>query len=350
MARTEKKYRRLPGRASPRKFFSLTQVVSSRLFLGEDHVLFVCSSYYADSYKRFYLSDIQALVTTRTNGRRNANILYFILAAVFVANAFIFRSWEWTRSLQYPFLGISGVGVLLAAINTLLGPTCVCDLHTAVQVENLSCLRRLRTAQKTIGILKPLIEAAQGRLTADELRGQPEERERVQASAHAITEPRKPRRHEHGTIHVIAFCLLLVGATSSLTDILFQHPLKSMVGLILFLGMFIFLIIAVTKQADTDLPETVKSVTRIALCLLIISFLFGIIYGNIYRMSHPEMFQQNIWEAKIEGPIFVGYCIADAAVTSVLGLLGIAMVLRFRYQYAAYLRYSRGSTSVEHQG
>ncbi|GAB4341282.1 MAG: hypothetical protein Kow0099_17830 [Candidatus Abyssubacteria bacterium] len=340
----------MPGRASPRRFLSLGDVVSSRLFLGEDHVLFVCSTYYSDSYKRFYFSDIQALVTTQTNGRRNTNIVYFIMIAIYAGIAgLLYWRWEWTRPLQYTFLGAGGVFMLLAGINTLLGPTCVCNLHTAVQVERLSCLGRLRTAQKAIGILKPLIEAAQGRLTAGELGNFSEDRERVRASVHAVSETPEPQKHEHGTFHMLAFNLLLVGAASSLVGIYFQHPLKTAVGLLLFLVMLVLLIFAVARQAESDLPKSLKSVTWLTLSFVIAFFFVGVIYGNIYRMSHPEIFRQDMWEAKFEGPVFVGLCIFDAAVSTGLGLFGIIRLLRFRSQHAERISYFRSADSLERE-
>ncbi|HEO70150.1 MAG TPA: hypothetical protein ENN80_02730, partial [Candidatus Hydrogenedentes bacterium] len=59
-------------------------------------------------------------------------------------------------------------------LNLYRGPTCKCHLHTAVQDEDLVALRRWRRAQRVAASLKPLIEAAQGRLTPDDFEGGPD--------------------------------------------------------------------------------------------------------------------------------------------------------------------------------
>ena len=47
-------------------------------------------------------------------------------------------------------------------LNLLLGPTCVCYLRTAVQIDRLAAIRRVRRAERALDRLRPLIEAAQG--------------------------------------------------------------------------------------------------------------------------------------------------------------------------------------------
>jgi hypothetical protein len=68
------------------------------------------------------------------------------------------------------------VGIIIALIfavplliNNLLGSTCACQLRTAVQIEDLPSLCRLRQARKILEKIRPLIAAAQGRLTAEEI-------------------------------------------------------------------------------------------------------------------------------------------------------------------------------------
>jgi hypothetical protein len=64
---------------------------------------------------------------------------------------------------------ISVVLSAFLAANTLMGPTCVCHLKTAVQTEELTPLRRLRRARKVLARVRPLIVAAQGELTPEEI-------------------------------------------------------------------------------------------------------------------------------------------------------------------------------------
>jgi len=67
----------------------------------------------------------------------------------------------------FAFLGF--VFAVPFLINNLLGPSCICSLRTAVQTEELSSLNRLRRARKVLNRIRPLIAAAQGELSPEEI-------------------------------------------------------------------------------------------------------------------------------------------------------------------------------------
>ena len=54
-------------------------------------------------------------------------------------------------------------------VNLIKGPTCNCYLRTAVQIKELPSLSRLKRARKVLARLRPLITAAQGALTPEEI-------------------------------------------------------------------------------------------------------------------------------------------------------------------------------------
>ena len=56
-------------------------------------------------------------------------------------------------------------------INNILGPTCDVYIRTAVQEVKVPALGRLRRARKTLDLIRPLIEAAQGTMTSIEMMG-----------------------------------------------------------------------------------------------------------------------------------------------------------------------------------
>ena len=161
MPRSEKVYRRLPGRTSG--FLSY-----GRLWLGPDHLLFVRTAFFAEEYKRFYFRDIQAIVTRRTELREILNAGFAFVAIVFgVMSIFTDSGWQ-------AFLLVMTAGFFVALIvNWLRGPTCVCHVRTAVQSEELSPLKRFRMARKVIERLRPDIEKAQGPLAPELLRPKP---------------------------------------------------------------------------------------------------------------------------------------------------------------------------------
>ena len=53
--------------------------------------------------------------------------------------------------------------------NNVLGPACAVYLRTAVQIEELPSLNRVRRARKVVDRIRPLIVAAQGQLTPEEI-------------------------------------------------------------------------------------------------------------------------------------------------------------------------------------
>ena len=161
MSRAEKAYRRLPGRQAG--LFSY-----SRVWLGPDHLLLARTSFFSEEYKRFYFRDIQAVVTRRTERREILSVI-FAFTAIFFGVLSVFTDSGW-RSFLFV---MTGTVLFALLVNWLRGPTCVCHLRTAVQIEELSPLKRFRATRKVIERLKPNIEKAQGPLAPELLRPKP---------------------------------------------------------------------------------------------------------------------------------------------------------------------------------
>ena len=58
---------------------------------------------------------------------------------------------------------------MIFLINLALGPTSACQIRTAVQVEDLPSLNRLRRARKVLNRVRPLVVAVQGEITSEEI-------------------------------------------------------------------------------------------------------------------------------------------------------------------------------------
>jgi hypothetical protein len=150
-------YRRLPGTGSG-------AFEQFKLYEGPDHLLLVASSGYTENYKRFYFRDIQAITVRDSAGGKVWNGVWgflTFLAAVIALQVSDVAFVVWSI--------IAGVFFLLLALNFGRGPTCVCQIQTAVQTRALPPLNRLRRAQKLIAQLRPVIEAAQEPMPAEEL-------------------------------------------------------------------------------------------------------------------------------------------------------------------------------------
>lgn len=164
----ESEYRRLTKTRVRRKgAFAITATRTS-LWLGNDHLLSIDSTGYTEEYKRFYFRDIQAITIC---GNQRRVVWNWILIA------FLIPSLTWllfsVGDVDIGLLIIGGIVASLFAIplivNNVSGPTCNCYLRTAVQVEELASLSRIRRAQKVLARLRPLIAEAQGELPAEEI-------------------------------------------------------------------------------------------------------------------------------------------------------------------------------------
>jgi len=160
----EKEYERLT-RARPRAKFAVISSGQSSLWLGKDHLLCIDTSGYTENYKRFYYRDIQALIVRKTERYKWWGIATGVMAAGCLSAAALTNE----VVLKYILGIVGGLFGLFFMINLGLGPTCNCQLQTAVQIEELPSLNRLRRWRKAMGRLRPLIAAAQGTLTPEQI-------------------------------------------------------------------------------------------------------------------------------------------------------------------------------------
>ena len=170
----EKEYQRLtPARS--RSEYAVAFTSRSSLWLGKDHLLCIDSSGYTETYKRFYFRDIQTVIIVISKRRVVWNWVLGPLTAIFLV--LLLGSLPYTGStgsnsnlgeiVFFAFLGF--IFALPLLINNILGPSCVCHLRTAVQIEELPPLNRLRRARKALNRLRPFMVAAQGGLPPEEI-------------------------------------------------------------------------------------------------------------------------------------------------------------------------------------
>jgi hypothetical protein len=158
-------------RPASRSIFGLVTVGRSNLWLAPDHLLAVDSNGYSESYKRFYFRDIQAVAVVTTNRRGLWNLVLalpsVVCLAILITGALPGGNMEIGSAIA------SGVGAAffggLIVVNSLRGPTCRCEIRTAVQTGRMPSLRRLKLTSRTLDRLRPLIIGAQGQLTPEEI-------------------------------------------------------------------------------------------------------------------------------------------------------------------------------------
>jgi|SRR5579862_5283825 len=156
-------YQRLT-RAQSRSGIADALMSRSSLWLGQDHLLCVDSGGFTETYKRFYFRDIQAF--TLVASRRRAILNWILLVPTVPCLAWLLTILVSQpvpdRGMVITLAILTSIFALPLLINNLLGPTCTCRLRTAVQVEEVPSLCRLRRARKVLGRIRPLIAAAQG--------------------------------------------------------------------------------------------------------------------------------------------------------------------------------------------
>jgi hypothetical protein len=163
-------YQRLPGRG-------WTWTGPSRVWLGEDHLLLVLGRGFYESYRRFFLNDIQAVIVRRTHTGKTWNAIW-LMGLVFFGTIAALVPDPTGRAILVGLATPFAVGLLA---NLILGPTCACHIRTAVQTERVPAISRLGTARGFMARVEPLIVARQGELPPPELaagltgiQGQPE--------------------------------------------------------------------------------------------------------------------------------------------------------------------------------
>jgi hypothetical protein len=186
----EKEYQRLTRARLRRAGFFTAVATRSSLWLGKDHLLGIDSNGYGEDYKRFYFRDIQVITTRKTDGQRVRAGVYGFLAGACALGAWVIND----------IAGITTMGVIglpcavLFVFNLALGPMSVCHLRTAVQVEELPSLNRIRRARKVLDHLRPLIAAAQGQLAPEEIPARMQELASQQSARYVADDPNAPPR------------------------------------------------------------------------------------------------------------------------------------------------------------
>lgn len=135
------------------------------LWLGRDHLLKVRNTGFTESYRRYYLKDVQAISVTETRTWMQWALGLFVLDLIFL---FICILVDAEAGVITAFFTILPVTICLA-INFFRGPSCVCRIHTAVQADRIEALSRLRGAKRVIESLRPVITEAQGGFTAEDV-------------------------------------------------------------------------------------------------------------------------------------------------------------------------------------
>ena len=320
-------YRKLPGY---KKGFLLGKYT---LWEGPDHVLQILSRVGVEEYKRFYFSDIQAVVTRKTAVGTIQNMVTAVLVLIFTLPAISFDG-GW--SLLY---GLVAAGMfLLLLIGLFKGPTCETKLLTAVQTEKLHSLHRLKNTSKVMDRLRDHIHQTQGILKGDALGKMPRRHLNDQnRSRQAPARPSTVATHgnEKGRAHMGLFLLLLLEGVLVSLGFFFTHVALTIISSVAGLGMGIFVIVALVKQHGSNIGAPLKAITWASLGFICINFVAGYVISVGFAMRNPDV-AYNQWEmfksmsllSPWESPLKLSFDIFAICGALFLGIPGLFMLFR----------------------
>jgi hypothetical protein len=327
MAQNTKEYHKLPG---SKKGFLIGKYT---LWLGTDHLLQIFSRVGVEEYRRFYFSDIQAIVTRKTAIGTLQNIFGGLLVLIFAVPAVIFDG-GW--SLFYAV--VAGVMLLLLLMGLFKGPTCETKLMTAVQTEKLHTLHRLKNTSKVMDRLRKNILQVQGRLNQEALDKMPARslqgtKADRRISAHGSK--KAALRSEKGRAHMGLFALLLLDGILVGMGFFFTHVMLTIIGSITILGMGILVIVALVKQHHSTLGGALRAITWACLGFICINFVAGYIISIVFAMENPgvvynqwEMFKSMSLLSPWESPLKMSFDIFTISGALILGIPGLFMLYR----------------------
>jgi hypothetical protein len=325
----EKIYRKLTGRGrSSRDFLSAN---TYQLAMGPDHLLQICSSRYtySESYKRFYFKDIQMFVMHQNQRRLYLNLFAGILAAILFGIASLGASvWSWEIEVVIMFGVLGAVPLICLLINSLLGPTCNCWLSTAVHLEELPSIKRVRRARKIIEQIKPLLSETQGVLSTEVL-----QQTQVEFETKLKSKVEFPKiRDDKGTLHRIVFAMLIGNGVIEAIDLVFdvsKNDLFLGVWAVFGITMLVLLIVAVARQGKSNIPLNIRKVTTLALAYQITCLIVGIIFVIYLGI------QFGMKDLPTRHPLFLGESVVSMMLSFGFGIAGLVLLRRLSNQRAS---------------
>ncbi len=269
----------------------------SQAWLGGDHLLIVHSIRFVERYRRFALSDIQAIVVSEGGERTvwQALVVLACLAAGFLSESSFARGF---------FATIGAIALVLVILDIARGPRCRCFLQTAVSRERLLCVSRMRTARAFLAAIAPAIESVQGTLSAEDLAQASSPAPSAAPTSAPIPQPPAIER-TLGYAPEILFAVLL------LDSVLIFMALTSTIGVALsllpavYFAEFLMGILALVQSRARNAPLTIIAVAAF-LCVLIDPFVLSGtavwpgLFASLREASSGALFP---WNIRIKAPV-----------------------------------------------
>lgn len=324
MARPPNPYTRLPGRGLRKSAFAVT-ATRCRLWLASDHLLALESTVASEEYRRFFFRDIEALVIRKTAGRLIWNWLFFLLG--FLTTAPLLYGWRQSGDGGF-VVGAIACAILWSALmlyNTLRGAACVTSIRTFVQLEELPSLGRLPVARRVLARIRPLIEAAQGGLTAEEVNEAPWRTDSISVNRPGALDL-QPELPDKGHFHAALAAAMIVESALGFLYFVRQTDFFATLNILATLAGFLACVVALIRQRDRIVSAGLRLFARLALGYYVLGFVAGIVFGMIYAIRHEGRSAQTGLEF-IGEPGFAETMVASSILAALLACYGLAQWL-----------------------
>lgn len=328
------RYKRLPGRGR-RLSGRFVSGETQRLYLGDDHILVVRQTGYEETSKRFFLGDIQAITVQSNSDRAVIGILLLIFSLLSAAIGMAVSGGDAGSPGGIFFYGIAGLLGVLLIIHFARGPSCTVRLHTAVQIEELTALRRFRVARKCLGILVPRIEAAQDGFPEGTGIAAAVQAGSAKASASAVrTSASKPPKPVGRGMHAAAFASTIAFGLSGVAEVLYQSVSKNVIDSILLAVMMLLLLMAAIRQVNSTLPKQTRELvwTTFALNATVFLVVMNVVTAfmaasRVESGEPPDLFAMNTPVLWAEHPTWLIVLTAIwGALNLLLGVFGLLSI------------------------
>jgi hypothetical protein len=328
MAGKKKPYRKLSGTR-----FGL--FFTHSLWQGDDHLLRVESGMAIERYWRFYFADVQAVLLHRTRAHHYWSLLWAILALAWGAGLLI------EPFPRFLALGFGTFFLLLLAVNLILGPSCRVHLQTAVQVQQLPGLVRVRKARRVMDRIRKAAERIQGPLVPPAARPADDRpMEAPEAGRLAYRQPpgsRAAAAQGQATfsprLHQLLFGALLAGAFFHGWHLLAPHPVPVVASHGLLLALIVVAIMALVRNYEGMRGSLLAKATWTSLALIALEGFFVYVLFIVASIKNPQTVYDN-WASLLayiefqlgDLPFRVGTTAAFALVDLLLGGIGFLIL------------------------
>lgn len=326
--------------------------VTGRLYLGDDHLVYLETRSYTERARRFYFRDIQMVTYAENSVWLILGAIYALFALLFGVLSAMFAIWASTDRFDAfgwaffsVFFGVLAIVPAVAAVRRFLGgPSCRCYLHTAVQETELIAVRKVRHARRFIALVRPLIEAAQTELAGGVPESgpgvppaviMPSNFAQVRRVAPPAAKAEKPPLKPHA--HAVAFVLVLGLGISYPVDLIYQSNWKDNIELLVLLGAVVALTVALIQQARARCPQDLYWYTWLTMGAVALGHVWAVGLAITMAMEDSEFFAQggSSTAALRALPAFQAYLVVIGILFAGLSLLGLMRLVRGVYMAPA---------------